>query len=73
MSLWRIICIAALVLALIPTVVLMKRTEAPGRGRDQQARDRKKLNWCIRLLIVLFLLTLGITLYEHYSALFRMV
>lgn len=68
---WRIFLIAAVTAVLIPTVVLMNQVNALKEQNDQEALQRKqrKLTWCVRLLIAVFLVTLGITMYLHFSKL----
>ncbi len=66
---WKMILIIVLVIALIPTVTLMNQVEKAKAAGDtaQQRKKQKILQWCIRLLIVIFLVALGITMCQQYG------
>ena len=70
MQSWRLILIIALVIVLIPTVILMNQVEKGNKGDSaERAKKQKQLKWCTRLLIAIFLVTLAISMYQHYGAL----
>lgn len=69
MQLWQILLVITLILVFIPTYMLMRtveRLKAQGDSTELQ-KKQKQLNWCIRLLVVVFLITLGVTLFQHYA------
>ncbi|GEM_PF-5690206 len=74
MEWWRLALIGALVAALIPTLALMRQVNAlKERGDSAECRKKQRLlTWCIRLLILIFVLTLGTTMYQHYAAIAAM-
>lgn len=74
MELWRIVLFAVLAVVLIPTVVLMNQVSAlKEKGESDALRAKQKqLTWCIRLLIAVFLIVLGVTMYRHYAMLAAM-
>lgn len=68
---WRIIAVLVLVVLLIPTVTLMNQVEKSKTQGDnaQLQKKQRMLQWCIRLLIALFVVILGFTMYQHYATL----
>lgn len=70
MQSWRLILIIALIIVLIPTVILMNQVEKGGKSDSAERQKKQKmLKWCTRLLIAIFLVTLAISMYQHYVAL----
>ena len=70
MQSWRLILIIALIIVLIPTVILMNQVEKGGKSDSAERQKKQKmLKWCTRLLIAIFLVTLVISMYQHYGAL----
>ena len=69
MQSWRILLIVVLVIILIPTYMLMKRVEELKQhgSSNELTQKQKQLKWCVRLLIALFLVVLGVSMYEHYA------
>ena len=70
MQSWRLILIIALIIVLIPTVILMNQVEKGGKSDSAERQKKlKMLKWCTRLLIAIFLVTLALSMYQHYGAL----